>query len=106
MKTDTRFYATSQKAQEYGIVANFSCSIEDTIVIKAQIRKSRDGEFFVSYPGEKGKDGEYYNYVYALKQDFNNFIITEYKRWAGIEKQQKRHENFKIKNSGQNEYYN
>ena len=93
MKTDLRFYAASQKAQEYGIVANFSCSIEDTIVIKAQIRKSRNGEFFVSYPGEKGKDGEYYNYVYALKQDFNNFIITEYKRWAGIEKPQNKYYN-------------
>ena len=84
METDVRFYAASQKAQEYGIVASFSCAIEDTIVIKAQIRKSRDGKLFVSYPGEKGKDGKYYNYIYALKQDFNNFIISSYKRWAGI----------------------
>ena len=86
MKTDIIFYATTQKAQRYGIVANFYCTIEDTIVIKSQIRKSRGGELFVSYPGEKGKDGDYYNYIYALKKDFNNFIITEYKRWAGIEK--------------------
>ena len=93
MKTDIRFYATPQKAQEYGIVADVSCAIEDTIVIKALIRKSRNGEFFVSYPGEKGKDGEYYNYVYSLKQDFNNFIITEYKRWAGIEKPQNKYYN-------------
>lgn len=93
MKTDIRFYASSQKAQEYGIVASFSCAIEDTIVIKAQIRKSRNGEFFVSYPGEKSKDGKYYNYIYALKQDFNNFIITSYKRWAGIEKPQNNYYN-------------
>ena len=96
MKTDIRFYTASQTAQEYGIVADVSCAIEDTIVIKAQIRKSRNGEFFVSYPGEKGKDGKYYNYIYALKQDFNNFIITEYKRWAGIENPYKRHENFQL----------
>ena len=93
MKTDIRFYATSHKAHEYGIVASFSWVIEDTIVIKAQIRKSRDGEFFVSYPGEKGKDGEYYNYIYALKQDFNNFIVTEYKRCVGIEKPQNKYYN-------------
>lgn len=93
MKTDIRFYAVSQKAHEYGITADFSCAIENTIVMKAQIRKSRNGEFFVSYPGEKGKDGKYYNYIYALKQDFNNFIITEYKKWAGVE-------------APQNKYYN
>ena len=93
METDVRFYGVSQKAKEYGIVASFSCAIEDTIVIKAQIRKSRDGEFFVSYPGEKGKDGKYYNYIYSLKQDFNNFIITEYKRGAGIEKPQNKYYN-------------
>ena len=93
MKTDIRFYGVSHKAHEYGIVASFSCAIEDTIVIKAQIRKSRDGEFFVSYPGEKGKDCTYYNYIYSLKQDFNNFIITEYKRWAGSEEPQNKYYN-------------
>ena len=94
MRIENRFYAVSQKAWKYGIAANFSCVIEDTIVIKAQIRKGKvNGEFFVSYPGEKGKDGEYYNYVYALKQDFNNFIITEYKRWAAPEKPQNKYYN-------------
>ena len=93
MKTDIRFYGVPQKAWKCGIAANVSCAIEDTIVIRALIRKSRDGEFFVSYPGEKGKDGEYYNYIYALKQDFNNFIIAEYKRWADSEKPQYKYYN-------------
>lgn len=48
--------------------------LDETLVIKGlTLVEGKDG-LFLSYPSTKGKDGKYYNSVYSLDKEWNNFL--------------------------------
>ena len=51
-----------------------SINIDDELVIKnVKVVEGKKG-LFVSYPSEKGSDGEYYDQVYPLNKDTRDYI--------------------------------
>lgn len=51
-----------------------SINIDDELVVKnLKVVEGKKG-LFVSYPAEKGNDGEYYDQVYPLNKDTRDYI--------------------------------
>ena len=63
------------------LLANASIEIESIVIKGFKIVEGRDGDF-VSWPSQKGKDGKYYDQVYALNKDLRreveDNILDEY----------------------------
>ena len=51
-----------------------SINIDDEIVIKNMKVVEGSKGLFVSYPSEKGSDGEYYDQVYPLNKETRDYI--------------------------------
>ena len=64
-----------------GMLANASIEIEGIIIKGFKIVEGRNNDF-VSWPSQKGKDGKYYDLVYALNKDIRreveDKILDEY----------------------------
>ena len=63
------------------LLANASIEIEGIVIKGFKIVEGRDNDF-VSWPSQKGKDGEYYDQVFALNKDIRkeveDKILDEY----------------------------
>ena len=63
------------------LLANASIEIEGLVIKGFKIVKGKESNF-VSWPSQKGKDGKYYDQVYALDKDtrldINDEILDKY----------------------------
>lgn len=63
------------------LLANASIEIEGIVIKGFKIVEGRDNDF-VSWPSQKGKDGKYYDQVFALDKDIRreveDMILDEY----------------------------
>ena len=50
--------------------ASLSVAVEGgTFIINGNVRQTKDGGYFFSYPSYKGSDGAYHNHVYIMGDD-------------------------------------
>lgn len=58
-------------------------TLDDTLIIKGLTLVEWKDKLFLSFPSKKGKDGEYYNYVYSIDKEWVKFLqeacIKKYK---------------------------
>lgn len=63
------------------LLANASIEIEGIVIKGFKVVEGRDS-VFVSWPSQKGKDGKYYDQVYALdgdtRSDVNDCILDKF----------------------------
>ena len=63
------------------LLANASIEIEDIVIKGFKVVEGRDSDF-VSWPSQKGKDGKYYDQVFALnkniRREVEESILEEY----------------------------
>lgn len=73
-----RVYPTKSNGK---LLANASIEIEGIVIKGFKIVEGRDSDF-VSWPSQKGKDGNYYDQVFALNKDIRreveDNILDEY----------------------------
>lgn len=56
------------------LLANASIEIEDIVIKGFKVIEGRDKDF-VSWPSQKGKDGKYYEQVFALNKDIRREVV-------------------------------
>ena len=48
--------------------------LDDTLVIKGLTLVEGNNGLFLSFPSKKGKDGNYYNFVYSLDKEWTELL--------------------------------
>lgn len=70
------------KAGKSKLLANASIEIEGIVIKGFKVLKGKNESLWVSWPNQKGTDGEYYDQVYAidrtLREDVEDAILDEY----------------------------
>lgn len=75
------------KVDSEKIVAYIDLSLNDITIRGCKLVKNNN-EFFVSFPREKGKDGNYYNIIYLDnlqdKDEIEQTVINYYNKIKGV----------------------
>lgn len=70
------------KGGKRNLLANASIEIEGIVINGFKILGAKDGGNWVAWPNQKGRDGKYYDQVYALdkvlREDVEREILDEY----------------------------
>lgn len=70
------------KAGKSKLLAIASIEIEGIVIKGFKVLKGKNESLWVSWPSQKGTDGEYYDQVYAidrtLREDVEDAILDEY----------------------------
>lgn len=70
----------TKKTKEYGMLANVTLTFLESVCVKGlMVRKVMKGlskgKIIVSFPTEKGQDGEYYNTVFPITKEAREELI-------------------------------
>lgn len=78
VKITCKPYTGSSKTKAF-----IDLELDGTLVIKGLTLVEGEYGLFLSFPSKKGKDGQYYNFVYSLDKEWRNLLqdacIKKYK---------------------------
>jgi DNA-binding cell septation regulator SpoVG len=74
-----------RKMEQGNVKAYFDATVNGVEIKGLKlVLSTKDGNLFLSFPSEKGKDGKYYNIVFIedvnLKKEVEDFLIDTYNK--------------------------